>query len=162
MGLNHVNSTAAPPSVSITNPMVPLAVPQPGHALAPLSRPMSAALGQDLPAHSPGFFAPSPFGPSPSNWSNAGYQAVASNRQLFIGNVCAALIQPSVVLTYRDIVALSMPMARPQGFVSCCRPDSACRRGSGARWSLTGIRYRRVRQGIRCCSSSNHVQRIRL
>ncbi|CAE6442604.1 unnamed protein product [Rhizoctonia solani] len=87
MGLNHASSTAAVPSVSITNPMVPLAVPQPGHALDPLSRPMSAALGPDAPTPSPGFFAPSPFGPNPSNWSNAGYQAAASNRQLFIGNL---------------------------------------------------------------------------
>ncbi|CAE6408088.1 unnamed protein product [Rhizoctonia solani] len=83
MGLNHANSVNAP----IANPMIPLAIPQPGHALDPLSRPMSAALGQDGPAHSPGFFAPSPFGPNPSNWSNASYQAVASNRQLFIGNL---------------------------------------------------------------------------
>ncbi|CAE7060281.1 unnamed protein product [Rhizoctonia solani] len=87
MGLNHGGPTTAAPSVPITNPMVPLAVPQPGHALDPLSRPMSAALGPDVPAHSPGFFTPSPYGPSPSNWSSAGYQAAASNRQLFIGNL---------------------------------------------------------------------------
>lgn len=87
MGLNHVNPSGVAPSVPITNPMVPLAVPQPSHGLDPLSRPMSAALGQDAPAHSPGFFAPSPFGPSPSNWSNTGFQAAASNRQLFIGNL---------------------------------------------------------------------------
>ncbi|KAJ1311848.1 hypothetical protein OPQ81_010309 [Rhizoctonia solani] len=87
MGLNHGNPAAAMSSVSITNPMAPLAVPQPGHALDPLSRPMSAALGQDAPSHSPGFFAPSPFGPNPSNWSNTGFHVAASNRQLFIGNL---------------------------------------------------------------------------
>lgn len=148
MGLNHATSTTAAPTVPITNPMVPLAVPQPGHALDPLSRPMSAALGPDVPAHSPGFFVPSPFGPSPSNWSNVGYQTAASNRQLFIGNVCATLIQLSVMLMYYNIVTLSMSMARSQGPVSLCGSNTACRCGFGTGWSLTRIWYRRVRQGI--------------
>ncbi|KAF8741168.1 RNA recognition motif, partial [Rhizoctonia solani] len=87
MGLNHGNPSGGVSTVPVTNPMVPLAVPQPGHALDPLSRPMSATLGQDAPAHSPGIFAPSPFGPSPSNWSNTAFQGGASNRQLFIGNL---------------------------------------------------------------------------
>ena len=89
MGLNHTNPPTIPTSAPISNPMVPLAVPQPGHALDPLSRPMSAAMsGQDVPAPSPGFFAPSPFGPGSTNWPNSGFQtAAASNRQLFIGNL---------------------------------------------------------------------------
>ncbi|CCO31207.1 putative RNA-binding protein C328,05 OS=Schizosaccharomyces pombe (strain 972 / ATCC 24843) GN=SPAC328.05 PE=4 SV=3 [Rhizoctonia solani AG-1 IB] len=87
MGLNHAGAAGGVSSVPITNPMVPLAVPQPGHVLDPLSRPMSAAIGQDGPAHSPGIFAPSPFGSNPSNWTNSGFQGGASNRQLFIGNL---------------------------------------------------------------------------
>ncbi|KAB5594673.1 RNA recognition motif domain-containing protein [Ceratobasidium theobromae] len=87
MGLNHAGPIMVP-NVSVTNPMAPLAVPQPAHAVDALSRPMSAALGaQDVPSHSPGFFAPSPFGPSPPNWSNSAFQAATSNRQLFIGNL---------------------------------------------------------------------------
>lgn len=130
MGLNHAGPIMVP-NVSVTNPMAPLAVPQPAHAVDALSRPMSAALGaQDVPSHSPGFFAPSPFGPSPPNWSNSAFQAATSNRQLFIGNVCVLLFRLTVV--DRTTAPFSMPMARPQRFVSYCGANLARRRRFGA------------------------------
>jgi hypothetical protein len=71
MGLNH-NNPSLLPTIPVSNPLVPLAVPQPGHAIDPLTRPMSAALSAPDTAPSPGFFAPSPFGPGPPNWGNSG------------------------------------------------------------------------------------------
>lgn len=88
MGLNHANAPLL--ATATVNPIIPLAVPQPSHAIDPLARPVSASLGvQDVSAASPGFFAPSPFGPSPTNWSSSGIHASTLNRQLFIGNVGA-------------------------------------------------------------------------
>ncbi|QRW04764.1 RNA recognition motif protein [Ceratobasidium sp. AG-Ba] len=86
LGLNHANPsilTTAP----IANPLVPLVAPQPGHPIDPLTRPMSAALSAPDTAPSPGFFAPSPFGPNSANWANSTSQASTLNRQLFIGNL---------------------------------------------------------------------------
>src|SRR5689334_12260417 len=99
MGLNHTNPPAVVPAAAGTDPIVALAVPQPGHLLDPLSRPMSTTLGgQEIPAHAPGFFASSPSGPSPANWPNSGFQPAASNRQLFVGNVCVSLLETSAGL----------------------------------------------------------------
>jgi hypothetical protein len=86
MGLNPTNP-ALLTTIPVSNPMAPLAVPQPGHAIDPLTRPMSALSVPDA-APSPGFFAPSPFGPSPPNWGNSGAHSSTMNRQLFVGNVC--------------------------------------------------------------------------
>ncbi|KAG8770670.1 hypothetical protein FRC12_004130, partial [Ceratobasidium sp. 428] len=84
MGLNHANPGMLT-TIPITNPLVPLAVPQPGHPIDPLTRPMSALSADNAP--SPGFFAPSPFGPNPASWASSGAHASTLNRQLFIGNL---------------------------------------------------------------------------
>jgi len=84
MGLNHTNPSMLT-TIPVSNPLAPLAVPQPGHAIDPLIRPMSALSTDATP--SPGFYAPSPFGPGPANWASSGGQALTLNRQLFIGNL---------------------------------------------------------------------------